>query len=269
VRSVNARGLDVRLRLPPGYEALEPRIREIAARLGRGSVAVSLNVRSEAASELRLNEAILNQALAAVDRIRAAGDFERPRPDGLLAVRGVLEAFEPTESEDETEARLGAMLDSLDAALAGVIAARAQEGARLEAVLMMQLAAIEQLTEKVAASPARTPEMIRNKIREQLARLTDAAHSLDDTRLYQEAALLAQRADVEEEIKRLHAHVAAARDLIAAAGPAGRKLDFLAQEFNREANTLCSKANDVEITRLGLELKAVIDQMREQVQNIE
>lgn len=269
-RSVNSRGLDIRLRLPPGYEALEPRIRELLARrLARGSLAVSLNVQREAASELRLNEPLLRQALAAIERIRSAGDFERPRPDGLLAIRGILEAVEPVESEEETDAKLQAMLATLDSAISGVIAARSEEGGRLQAVISDQLAAVERLVDKVTASLARSPEVIRAKIKEQIARLMETPHGLDETRLYQEAALLAQRADIEEEIKRLKAHVAAARDLIDAQEPVGRKLDFLAQEFNREANTLCSKSNDVEVTRLGLELKAVIDQMREQVQNIE
>jgi uncharacterized protein (TIGR00255 family) len=270
VRSVNGRGLDIRLRLPSGYETLESRIREMAARrLARGSVTISLNVQREAASELRLNETVLRQALAAVERIRASGDFDPPRPDGLLGVRGVIETVEPTESEEETDARLRAMLESLDVAISGVIEARLEEGARLQAVVSAQLVTIDELTDRVSGSPARSPELIRARLKEQIAKLMDAASALDETRLYQEAALLAQRADVEEELKRLKAHVAAARDLIASSEPVGRKLDFLAQEFNREANTLCSKANDVEITRLGLELKAVIDQMREQVQNIE
>jgi uncharacterized protein (TIGR00255 family) len=270
VRSVNGRGLDIRLRLPAGYETLEPRIREMAARrLARGSITISLNVQREAASELRLNETVLRQALAAVEHIRASGDFDPPRPDGLLGVRGVIETVEPTESEEETDARLRAMLESLDVAISGVIGARLEEGARLEAVVSAQLVAIDELTDRVSASPARSPELIRARLKEQIAKLMDATSTLDEARLYQEAALLAQRADVEEELKRLKAHVAAARDLIASSEPVGRKLDFLAQEFNREANTLCSKANDVEITRLGLELKAVIDQMREQVQNIE
>jgi uncharacterized protein (TIGR00255 family) len=270
VRSVNGRGLDIRLRLPAGYETLEPRIREmVARRLARGSITISLNVQREAASELRLNETVLRQALAAVEHIRASGDFDPPRPDGLLGVRGVIETVEPTESEEETDARLRAMLESLDVAISGVIGARLEEGARLEAVVSAQLVAIDELTDRVSASPARSPELIRARLKEQIAKLMDATSTLDEARLYQEAALLAQRADVEEELKRLKAHVAAARDLIASSEPVGRKLDFLAQEFNREANTLCSKANDVEITRLGLELKAVIDQMREQVQNIE
>ena len=271
VRSVNGRGLDLRLRLPPGHDALEPRIRETAGRhLARGSIAISLSVqRDSAVSEIRLNETVLRQVLAALERIRSSGDFERPRPDTILGLRGVLEVGEPLDDEAQTNAQQGAMMEGLERALAGVIEARAAEGRRLEPVLLSQLASIERITQKVAKAPARSADAIRARLKDQVGRLLDADVSLDETRLYQEAALLAQRADVGEELERLRAHVAAARDLIAASGPVGRKLDFLAQEFNREANTLCSKSNDVDVTRLGLELKAVIDQMREQVQNIE
>ncbi len=271
VRSVNGRGLELRLRLPPGFEVLEPRIRETAGRhLARGSIAISLNIqRDTAVSEIRLNETVLGQVLSAIERIRSSGDFERPRPDTILGLRGVLEIAEREEDETQTAAQHNAVMVSFDRALDGLIEARASEGRRLEPVLLSQLASIESITDKVAKAPARSAEAIRARLKEQLGRLLDADPSLDETRLYQEAALLAQRADVDEELDRLRAHVAAARELIASSGPVGRKLDFLAQEFNREANTLCSKSNDVDMTRLGLELKAVIDQMREQVQNIE
>ena len=238
--------------------------------MARGSIAISLNVqRDTAVSEIRLNEAVLGQVLSAIERIRSSGDFERPRPDTILGLRGVLEIAEREEDETQTAAQHNAVMVSFDRALDGLIEARASEGRRLEPVLLSQLASIERITDKVAKAPARSPEAIRARLKEQLGRLLDADPSLDETRLYQEAALLAQRADVDEELDRLRAHVAAARELIASSGPVGRKLDFLAQEFNREANTLCSKSNDVDMTRLGLELKAVIDQMREQVQNIE
>jgi uncharacterized protein (TIGR00255 family) len=271
VRSVNGRGLELRLRLPPGFEVLEPRVREAAGRrLARGSIAISLNVqRDTTVSQIRLNEAVLGQVLSAIERIRGSGEFERPRPDTILGLRGVLEIAEREEDETQTAVQHNAVMGSFDLALDGLIEARAAEGRRLEPVLLSQLASIELVTDKVAKAPARSPEAIRARLKEQLGRLLDADPSLDETRLYQEAALLAQRADVDEELDRLRAHVAAARELIASSRPVGRKLDFLAQEFNREANTLCSKSNDVDVTRLGLELKAVIDQMREQVQNIE
>jgi uncharacterized protein (TIGR00255 family) len=271
LRSVNGRGLDVRLRVPPGFEAMEPVIRErVAQRLARGSLSISLSVqRDSPVSDIRLNEELLGKVLAAIDRIRAAGDFERPRPDGLLGLRGVLEIVEQEESEAEIEARQAAMMASLDTAITDMIEARAAEGRRLQPVLQAHLATVDSLVDKVAASAARTPDAIRFRLKEQVAKLLEATHTLDEQRLYQEAALIAQRADVEEELKRLKAHVGAARDLLASDAPVGRKLDFLAQEFNREANTLGAKSNDLEITRLGLDLKAVIDQIREQVQNIE
>ena len=271
VRSVNGRGLDLRLRLPPGFEGLEPRIREaVAKRLVRGSLSVNLNVRrSEGVSQIRLNEAALRQVLAALDKLQAIATVEIPRADGLLAIRGVLEFAEAEEGEGEARARTETMLASLEQALEGLVAARSSEGRRLEQVIVAQLVAIEKLVQAVQRSPARTSDAIRQRLKEQLARLLEPGVPLDEVRLYQEAALLATRADVEEELKRLAAHIAGARELLASSEPAGRRLDFLAQEFNREANTLCSKANDAETTRAGLELKAVIDQMREQVQNIE
>jgi uncharacterized protein (TIGR00255 family) len=271
LRSVNGRGLDIRLRLPPGLESLEPRIREaVGKRIVRGSVTINLSVkRASGQTEIRLNENALKQVLAAVEGIRAAVPAGPPSAEALLNVRGVLELVEPEESEAEAAQRTEAMLASLDAALDGMVRARADEGAHLKSIVARQLADIEGLVAGVEGSPARAPAAIRQRLKEQVGRLLDTGVSLDETRLYQEAALLAARADVEEELKRLTAHVAAARKLLDAGEPAGRKLDFLAQEFNREANTLCSKASDSETTRAGLELKAVIDQMREQVQNIE
>lgn len=161
------------------------------------------------------------------------------------------------------------MLAGLDAALRALVKMRAGEGARLADIIAQQLVGIEGLVQKVAASPAHSPDAMRQKLKDQVARLMGEASSLDEGRLYQEAALLATKADVEEELQRLRAHIEAARSLLKSKEPAGRRFDFLAQEFNREANTLCSKSADAEITRHGLELKAIIDQMREQVQNIE
>ena len=269
VRSVNGRGLDFRFRLPPGLDQLEPRLREAVQRkISRGSVNATLNLQREASTAaIRLNEAALQQVVAAVDRAATLIGSARPPLEALLAVRGVLEVAEAEDAggEDLMKALLSSFAGTLDA----LIAARRLEGARLADVLTAQVFEIERLTAAVTASPARATEAIARRLAEQVARLVDAAPALDPVRLHQEAVLLATRADVEEEIKRLGAHVAAARDLIATTEPAGRKLEFLAQEFNREANTLCSKANDPEITRHGLALKAVIDQLREQVQNIE
>jgi uncharacterized protein (TIGR00255 family) len=271
VRVVNGRGLDVRLRLPPGYEGLEARVREAAARrLTRGNAGITLTVsRQEGISEIRLNETALAQVLAAAERVRALIGSEPPRVEAVLALKGVLEFVEATEGEQEAQTRFEAMLASLEKALDDVVAARAKEGARLRAVLPDQLAEVERLTSAIATSPARSPETIRQRLREQVDRLLDHSTPFDPARLHQEAVLLATRADIEEELQRLTVHVAAARDLLAADEPVGRKLDFLSQEFNREANTLCSKSNAAEITQMGLRLRAVIDQMREQFQNIE
>jgi len=271
VRSVNSRGLDVRLRLPPGYDALEPRLRErIGAVLTRGSVAVSLNVsRDDGGAELRINEAALAKVLAMAERVRASGDFAPLSVEGLLGLRGVLEVAEGVEAEDVGEARQAAMLASFERALGQLVASRRAEGGRLAPVIEEHLASIQRLVDEIGASPARSPEAIRARLKEQVARLLETGGALDETRLHQEAALLAVKADVEEELQRLRAHIAAAREMMAGGKPAGRRLDFLAQEFNREANTTCSKANDIETTRAGLALKAVIEQMREQIQNIE
>jgi uncharacterized protein (TIGR00255 family) len=271
VRSVNGRGLDVRLRLPPGYEALEVRIREaVAKRIVRGNLSVNLNVkRSEGETRIRLNESALRQVLAALDRLKTTMEMAPPRPEALLGIKGVLELVEPEESEADMQARTAAMLTGLAEALDGMVRAREAEGSHLRSIVLDQVAAIERLVGLVAASPSRSPDAIRKKLKEQVGRLLETGAGLDEGRLYQEAAMLATRADVEEELKRLGAHIAGARELLSSREPAGRRLDFLAQEFNREANTLCSKASDPETTRAGLELKAVIDQMREQVQNIE
>jgi uncharacterized protein (TIGR00255 family) len=271
VRSVNGRGLDVRTRLAPGFEALEPHVRDaVGRRLARGSIAVNLTVsRAEGTTQIKLNETALRQVLDALEHLKAVTDVSHPRADTLLGIRGVLEVVEREESGAVVEARNGAMLADLHKAVDDLVRVRASEGARLKAIISEQLAAVERLVSEIAASPARSPEAIRGRLKEQVARLMDTGTGLDAARLYQEAALLATRADVEEELQRLGAHLAAARDLLASSEPVGRRLDFLAQEFNREANTLCSKSNEAGMTRAGLELKAVIDQMREQVQNIE
>jgi uncharacterized protein (TIGR00255 family) len=271
LRSVNGRGLDVRLRLPPGVEALEPKVREAAARhLVRGSVTIGLSSDGrEGALQIRLNEQALLQVVKAAERIRQLTDSAPPRVDGLIAVKGVLEVVEKEESPAESAARTEAMLASLEDAFRALVQSRSAEGARLKAVLSANLADIERLVSAVEASPARSPAAIEARLKDQIGRLLEAANGFDAGRLHQEAVLIATRADVEEELKRLRSHIGAARELLEEPGAVGRKFDFLAQEFNREANTLCAKANDVEITRNGLALKTVIDQMREQVQNIE
>jgi uncharacterized protein (TIGR00255 family) len=271
VRSVNGRGLDVRLRLPSGSELLEPKVREAVARhVTRGSLTISLSSEGGAGGqEIRLNERALTQVMQIADRLRDLTNATPPRVDGLIAIKGVLDIVEPQQDAELAAVRGEAMLKSLDGALIALVAARAAEGARLASTINGQLDEIERLVRVVQQSPARTREAIEARLKEQVSRLLDAGNGFDPARLHQEAVLLATRADVEEELQRLVSHIGAARELVAENGAVGRQLDFLAQEFNREANTLCSKASDIEITRAGLALKTVIDQLREQVQNIE
>ncbi len=269
VKSVNGRGLDIRVRLPQGHDQLEPKVREaVARRFVRGSLTVNLTTqRDVGAVDVRVNEAALAQLLRAAEDVRRLTGGPPPSAEGLLALRGVLEVSEADASLNAGVA--AAMLTSLEQALQMLADARAAEGQRLTSVLNAHIDEIERLTRQVQTSPSRSADAIRSRLQEQVAKLMDASSTLDPVRLHQEAILLATRSDVEEEVQRLTAHVASARALMSERQPAGRKLDFLAQEFNREANTLTSKAIDMEIARAGLALKTVIDQLREQVQNIE
>jgi len=271
VRSVNGRSLDLRLRLPSGMERLEAGARSVCQeKLARGNCTVSLGVKRETGQmEIRLNETALAQAHAVAERARDLTDLKAARLDTLLAMRGVVETAEPEESDEKQAALTHALLAGLAAALDQLVSVRAAEGERLQQVIEKQLAMIEDLVGRAATTVARQPEMLAARLKEQIARLSETGASLEPERLHQEALLLAAKADIQEELDRLRAHMAAANELIASGAPAGRKLEFLAQEFNREANTICSKASDIEISRTGLELKSVIDQLREQVQNIE
>lgn len=271
VRSVNGRGLDIRVRLPQGMESFEAAVRDaIAKRFKRGSFNVSLNItRTPGLSSFRLNEALLERVLAIAEDLRKRTGAPPPTAEGLLRVRGVLEEEEGGEGDEDRAAREAAMARSLDAALVQIGRARAEEGARLEKVLSGMIDDIAALAAEARAQAASQPEAIRARITAQMTELLAGAPALPDDRLAQEVAVMVGKADVREEIDRLDAHVAQARDLIAAGEAVGRRLDFLSQEFNREANTLCSKAQDLELTRTGLALKAAIEQFREQVQNIE
>lgn len=271
-RSVNGRGLDVRLRLPPGNDGIEQLARDaVSKRFSRGNISLSLAIeRQSSAGAVRLNESVLFDVLRAADRVIEVAGGSRPDTAALLGMKGVLEVGENgVEDPDKRAQRERALLANLDLALDQLMAARRAEGDKLAAIISEQVKHIEALTSQVRASPSRTPDAIRARIQELVARLVDTSDSFDSARLHQEAVLAATRADVEEELARLQAHVSAAREILSESGAVGRKLDFLAQEFNREANTLCSKANAVDVTRLGLALKTVIDQLREQVQNVE
>jgi uncharacterized protein (TIGR00255 family) len=271
IKSVNSKGLDIKLRLPGGMDAVEAAVRQkIAGAVTRGSIFASLNVKREAAvSEVRINETVLAQVAEAARLIAERIDARAPAIDGLLQIRGVVDVVEPEEGEDERQALQTAVLAGLDRALAGLSVMRAAEGSALEAVMATRLDEIAALKKEAEDNPARRPEAIRARLADQVAALLDTGKAFDPDRLHQEAILLAAKADIREELDRLDAHVAAARKLLADGGPVGRKLDFLAQEFNRETNTLCSKANDVSLTATGLSLKAAVEQFREQVQNLE
>ena len=271
IRTVNGRGLDIRMRLPPGHDALEPLVREACkSRLARGNCSIALTTQRDTSEVVvRLNENMFRQVAEAVARAQEMADVAPPTLDGLLSLRGMIEMAEDEESEAETKSRLDAILESFKGTLDALGLARGQEGGHLAVAIEMLLAEIETLVGAIESAPARTPEAIGKRLREQVAKLLDENSSLDEQRLHQEAVLLAAKADVEEELARLKAHLSAARDLLKTPEPVGRRFEFLAQEFNREANTICSKSNDTGITQAGLALKAAIDRLREQVQNIE
>ncbi|MDP3600992.1 MAG: YicC/YloC family endoribonuclease [Bosea sp. (in: a-proteobacteria)] len=269
IRSVNGRGLDIRVRVPPGLEVLAEAARKrLTGAFSRGTLHVNLQVTSDAGPPRpRINEAALAALLQAVERLPASAIVTPPSYDGLLAIRGVVELAD--EGEDTLTAVEKPVLAGLEEVVSGLKEARASEGRALEAVLRGHLDSIARLTKDAEAHPARGVDAIRERIAAQVGLLLEASQALDPQRLHQEAALLAVKADIREEIDRLHAHVAALRLLLDQGGPIGRKLDFLSQEFGREASTLCAKAGDAGLSRIGLELRTVVDQMREQVQNVE
>jgi len=271
LKSVNSKSLDLRFRLPPGLDGLELPLRtSLAQKLKRGALSVTLTVtRGASPGGVRINREALEQVVAASQALVAEGRAALPRADGLLALRGVLESGEESEEEAERERRQAALLTTWEKALDGLVAMRRSEGARLIPVLEARLAEIAHLVAAAEDSAAVQPEALKLRLRDLVAALLDASPALPPERLAQEAALLVAKADIREEIDRLAAHVVAAQELLAEGGAIGRRFDFLCQEFNREANTLCSKSSDVALTRIGLDLKAVIEQLREQVQNLE
>lgn len=271
LKSVNGKALDLRFRTPPGFEGLEQVARGLASvKLKRGNVQIGLQVQSSASqADLKVNEALLNTLVGVAEKLRARLGSGPIQAESLLSLRGVMETDEHALSEDEIKERDAAVLKSFEVAVDELSAARLAEGARLHDVLNAQIDRIATLAEAARSNPSRTPDAIRAKLVEQVAKLVGQSDGLDPQRLHQEAILLATRSDIQEELDRLQSHIVAAKALMAAKEPVGRKFDFLAQEFNREANTLCSKANDPSLTSIGLDLKTVIDQLREQVQNIE
>jgi uncharacterized protein (TIGR00255 family) len=272
LKSVNAKGLDVRLRLPPGWDAVEVAVRKAANdALARGTVYGNLSVeRKGMAPTVKINEPVLSAIIATLDQIdnRVVG-AGRPTLDGILGLKGVLELSEDDEKPEERRAAEQAITAGFNATLADLVKMRRAEGATLGELLTTRLNEIATLAARAEAAPGRKPEAIKARLAEQVAALMDASQRFDSDRLYQEALLLASKADIREELDRLASHGTQVRKLLSEGGPVGRRLDFLAQELNRESNTLTAKANDVELTNIGLELKTVVEQFREQVQNLE
>ncbi|MEO1640147.1 MAG: YicC/YloC family endoribonuclease [Pseudomonadota bacterium] len=273
MRGVNGRGLDLRLRCPDGLDGVEPALRKaLTERLSRGNVSVTLKLwRDEAEAGVTVDAAHLDRVLQALEQVQerafALGvTLGQPTAADVLAQRGILTT---AETKDDTGAVSEAIIADIAPLIGDFVAMRAQEGAAMADVISAQLTEIADLTTKAAeAAKARAPK-IKAAMQAALAHVVEAAPDASGERVAQELALIAVKSDVTEEIDRLGVHVAAARALLAQGDPTGRKLDFLAQEFNREANTLCSKAQDSALTAIGLDLKAVIDQMREQIQNVE
>ncbi len=271
VKSVNGKGLDVRCRLPNGMDSLQPQVRSrITDRFRRGNFQVVLNITRDAGdTEITINEVVLHKVLELVRNLNTEQGFAPPRLDGILGLRGILELSEVEESEQERAVREEVFLQGFDKALDELKKTRQSEGVKLGQVILKAIDEIETLCRKAEVSASAQPEALRKRLKDAVEDLLQASPALPEERLTQEVAILMVKADVREEIDRLDAHAKAARELMEKGGPVGRPFDFLMQEFNREANTLCSKAADLELTHIGLELKTVIDQVREQIQNIE
>ena len=271
LKSVNAKGLELRLRTPQGWDAIEAPLRGRAAEtLARGTVHANLSVqRAGVAPVVRVNEPVLAAVIATMRDVAKRIEASPPTMDGILGLKGVIEVIDEDEREEDRRAGETAVIAGFGVALSSLTEMRRREGDALAAILRTRLDQIAGLTARAESAPGRKPEAIKARLAEQIAMLLDTGSRFDPDRLHQEAIMIASKADIREELDRLVAHVAQARHLIDAGGPAGRKLDFLSQELNRESNTLCAKSNDVDLTNIGLELKTVVEQFREQVQNLE
>jgi uncharacterized protein (TIGR00255 family) len=271
LKSVNAKGFDLRLRLPPGWDELDAHAKKRAGEvLARGTVYANLNVkRANATSAVRINEDVLNAVLKVAGQLAGKIDAVAPSVDGLLGIKGVIEVVEPESDEEEDKAAKAAAAKAFDEALDNLVAMRRREGSSLGQILNQRLDEIEVLAKKAEVAPGRKPDAVRARLAEQVAALLETSDRFDSDRLTQEALLIAAKADIREELDRIASHLSQARELIGKGGPIGRRLDFLAQEFHREVNTTCSKSNDLELTNTGLEMKSVVEQFREQVQNLE
>lgn len=271
LKSVNAKGLDIRLRLPQGWDEVEAFAKKRAAEvLSRGTVYANLTIRrADAGSTIRINEDVLASVIKVATELAGKIDAVAPSIDGLLAIKGVIEVVEPESDEAADNAAQKVVTAAFDEALKSLIEMRRREGETLGQILNQRVDEIETLAKKAETSPGRKPEAIKARLAEQIAALLETSDRFDADRLAQEALLMATKADIREELDRIASHIGQARQMLAKGGPVGRRLDFLAQEFNREVNTCCSKANDIELTNTGLEMKNVVEQFREQVQNLE
>jgi uncharacterized protein (TIGR00255 family) len=271
LKSVNAKGFDLRMRLPPGWDEIETLAKKRAGEvLSRGTVYANLNMkRTNAASAVRVNEDVLASVVRVASMLAGKIDAVAPSVDGLLSIKGVIEIVEPESDEAEDKAAMVAAAAAFDEALADLVAMRRREGMALGQILIQRMDEIEILAKRAEAAPGRKPEAVRARLAEQIAALLESSDRFDADRLTQEALLIAAKADIREELDRIASHISQAREMIGKGGPVGRRLDFLAQEFNREVNTCCSKSNDIELTNTGLEMKNVVEQFREQVQNLE
>ena len=271
LKSVNAKGLDLRLRLPAGWDAIEVPARAHATeKLSRSTIYANLTVeRKGAAATVKVNEPVLAAVLAKLKGLQGIVEAAPPTLDGILSLKGVIEVTEEDEREEDRRAAEAAIIAGFDQALAELISMRQVEGVTLGRLLSARLDEIAKLAARAEAAPGRKPEAIKARLAEQVAALLSASQRFDSDRLHQEAIMLASKADIREELDRLASHVEQAQKLLGKGGTVGRRLDFLAQELNRESNTLTAKANDVELTNIGLELKSVVEQFREQVQNLE
>ncbi|WP_375414029.1 YicC/YloC family endoribonuclease [uncultured Bradyrhizobium sp.] len=271
LKSVNAKGFDLRMRLPPGWDEIEQIARKRAVGvLSRGTVYANLNVkRAGALSTVRVNEDVLASIVKIAGVLAGRIDAVAPSIDGLLAIKGVIEVVEPESDEAEDKAAKSAVTAAFDQALTALVAMRKREGVTLGQILLQRMDEIESLAKKAEAAPGRKPEAVRARLTEQIAALLESSDRFDSDRLNQEALMMAAKADIREELDRIASHAAQVREMIGEGGAVGRRLDFLAQEFNREVNTCCSKSNDLELTNTGLAMKNVVEQFREQVQNLE
>jgi uncharacterized protein (TIGR00255 family) len=271
IKSVNAKGLDLRFRSPGGWDAVEvPARARVAEKLSRGTIYANLTITRQGVSPtVKVNEPVLAAVLSTLKGLSGKVDAAPPSLDGILSLKGVIEVSDADEREEDRRAAEAAIVAGFEQTLAALTAMRRAEGDALGRVLSARLDEIAGLAARAEMAPGRKPDAVKARLTEQVAALLETSERFDADRLHQEAILLAAKADIREELDRLASHVAQAKKLLADGGAIGRKLDFLAQELHRESNTLTAKANDLELTKIGLELKSVVEQFREQVQNLE